>query len=107
MTIELSKIHELSPSDVRWFAIDFTDDLSSTETLSTVTVTQSGTTTLTVASATINAASTDIDGRTVSTGKGVSYKVSGQSLGVLYRIRVNVTTSSGETLVRDALFECK
>lgn len=107
MTISFSKVHSMSPSDVRWFGADFQDDLSSTETLSSATVTQVGTTHLTIASVSVNAASTDIDDREVAIGKGVTWKTSGQTLGTLYVQRVNVTTSSGETIVRDAQFECK
>lgn len=108
MTVELAQRYYLSPSDVRWFGVDFTDDLGSTDTLSTVTVTEVGTTILTIASEAVNAGSTQILGRTVSASKGVFFKVSGQTTSPSpYRVRVNVTTSSGETIVRDALFECK
>lgn len=109
MTITLAQYYSISPSDVELIAVDFTDTLSTTETLTTPTATQIGTTVLTLASVAVNTGSTEVLGRTVSVGKAVSFRVSGQTLSNAYRVRVQVVTTSipTRTLNRDVLFDCQ
>ena len=110
MTITLSQFYSISPSDVELIAVDFTDTLSSTETLSSPTATVVvGSSVLTASNVAVNSGSTDILGRTVAVGKGVWLKVAGQTLGNTYRVRIGVATSSSpaRTLNRDILFDCQ
>lgn len=108
MTIVSGPIRQMSVGDVRRFGVDFTDDLSSTETLATATATQVGTTILTVGSAVVNSATTDIDDREVAIGKGTFFQVSGQTTAhSLYRINVQVTFGSAGVSNREVQFEVK
>lgn len=109
MTITLGQRYAISPGDVELMAVDFTDTLSSTETLSSATATQVGTTHLTLSNVTVNTGSTEVLGRVVSVGKAVSCKVIGQVLGNSYRVTFEVVTSSNpaRTLRKDALFDCQ
>ncbi len=109
MTITLAQYYSISPSDVELIAVDFTDTLSSTETLTSPSATQIGTTVLTLGTPTVNTGTTEVLGRTVAVGKAVSFRVQGQTLSNAYRVRVAVTTSSSptRTLNRDVLFDCQ
>lgn len=110
MTIELAQRYYLSPSDVVLAAVDFTDTLSSTEILNSASVSVvTGSTVLTVANVSVNSSAVEVLGRSVSIGKAILFKVSGQTLGNEYRVRVQGITSSSptQTFNRDALFECK
>lgn len=110
MTITLSQFYSLSPSDVEIVAVDFTDTLGSTETMNTPTATViTGSTVLSTANVAVNTGPTHVLGRTVETGKAVFFKVSGQTLGNTYRVRVGVLTSSSpvRTLNRDITFDCQ
>ena len=78
-------------------ALDFTSVLGSAtiSTVATPTVTPSGS--LTVDGKQANAGTyTDADGATVAVGKAVLFAVSGQSSGVSYVIRFDVTDSDSE-----------
>lgn len=105
--IEFAQRYSISPGDIEVARVDMTDSLSSTETLSSVTVTNAGTTGLTLGTATVNTGSTYIYGRTVATGKGASWSVQGQVINRTYTMLFTGVTSASRTLKRHALFDCR
>ena len=109
MTVTASQFYSISPSDVEIAGVDYTDVLSTTETVSGPSVAEITTTDLTLSNVGVNTAVTEIFGREVAVGKGVLFRVSGQVLTRSYRVRVNVTTSSTPTrsLYRDVTFDCQ
>lgn len=80
--------------------IDFTDDLSSGETLSSPVATDyESTGDLTISSVAVNTATFEnIDRETVAIGKGVQFKVSGASVGRIYTIKILADTTESETV---------
>jgi hypothetical protein len=109
MTISLPQTPVISLGDIENFAIDYTDVLDSTETLTgTPTVVEQTTTDLTIASVAVNTSALTILDSSVSVGKAVQFKVSGQKVNTRYTLLVTVGTTStpARTLKRLARFEC-
>lgn len=109
MTITCPQFYSLSTGDVETPAVDFTDVLSSTETLSGPTCSEVITSDLTISNVGVNTAVVEIFGREVAVGKAVLFRVSGQVRTQLYAVRVSVTTSSTptRTLNRNVTFDCQ
>lgn len=109
MTIALAQLPTISVGDVEVFAIDYTDILDSTETLSSPTVVEQTTTDLTIASVAVNTSALTILDDSVSIGKAIQFKVSGQKVNTSYTMLVTVGTTStpARTLKRLARFECE
>ena len=106
MVMLLSETPVISVGDVEVFAIDYTDILDGTETLTGPTATEVSTTDLTIANVAVNVAAITVKGVTVAIGKAVQCKVSGQKLGTAYKLLVSVNTTStpARTLVRHVPF---
>lgn len=106
MVMALSEMPVVSVGDTEVWAIDYTDILDSTETLTGPTATEVSTTDLTIANVAVNVAAVTINGVSVAIGKAVQFKASGQKVDTAYRILVTVTTTStpARTLARHAKF---
>ena len=86
---------------------DFSRRLKSGETLTgTPTATEIGTSDLTISAVAVNVASVEIDGESVDAELAVTFLVSGQKAGTTYQVRVEVDTTRGQHLVRDAFLPC-
>ena len=102
--LALSPTYTISAGDIELVAIDYTDHLDATETLmGTPTVALVGTGTLVIASVALNSTVKTILDRAVAVNCAVTFKISGQTAGVTYTIRVTVSTTSSpaRTIVRD------
>lgn len=106
MVMALSEMPVISVGDTELFAIDYTDLLDDTETLTGPTATEVSTTDLTIANVAVNVAAVTINGVSVAIGKAVQFKISGQKIDTAYRVLVTVTTTStpARTLARHAKF---
>lgn len=106
MVMVLSETPVISVGDVELFALDYTDILDSTETLTGPTATEVSTSDLTIANVAVNSAAITVKGVTVAIGKAVQLKVSGQKVSTSYKILVTVSTTStpARTLARHVAF---
>ena len=106
MVMALSETPVISVGDTENIAIDYTDILDGTETLTGPTATEVSTTDLTIASVAVNVAAQTINGVSVAIGKAVQLSVRGQKLGTAYKVLVTVTTTStpARVLTRHAAF---
>lgn len=95
----------MSAGEIRNVAIDYTDSLDSGELLTgTPTVTEVGTSDLTIDNKAVSTGSLTILGNTVATGAAVQFRVTATSgLSGVYAIRTTVSTdaSPAQTLVAD------
>ena len=98
MAIRLPQKRVMSYGATRWFLVDFTDDLASAATISSATVTEVTSTDLTIATVSVLATATEINGVTVAIGKGIQFKVSGQKDNTTYMVLATIVTSDGETV---------
>lgn len=106
MPITLEQRPVVSAGDVEMVGIDYTDWLDSGELLTgTPTVAEVTTTDLTLSNKAVNSTAVTILGTSVAVGKAVQFKMSGQSAGKTYRVRVTVSTDAtpARTAVRDVL----
>ena len=106
MVLALSEMPVVSVGDTEVWAIDYTDILDSSETLTGPTCTEVTTTALTIASVAVNNAIVVINGVNVAIGKAVQFSVRGQVVNTMYTLLVTVTTTStpARTLARHAKF---
>ena len=79
-------------------AVDMTDRLASSETLSGTPTVVDGTSVLTLSSKVVNSTTTTINGEGVAVGKAVLFVVAGGSAGTEYELTVSVTTSTSQTV---------
>jgi len=82
---------------VDFFSVNFTDWLDSSETISSVAITEVDTTDLTLTSKAANAAAMTVNEDTVAIGKGVQCTIDAASAkrGTTYTLKVTPTTSAG------------
>jgi hypothetical protein len=106
MALALVELPTISVGDTELFAIDYTDMLDSSETLTGPTCAEVTTTALTIANVAVNSAAVTINGVSVAIGKAVQFKVSGQVINTTYTLLVTVTTTSSpaRVLARHAKF---
>lgn len=104
MAITLAQRPVISAGDVDIAAIDYTNWLDSGETLTgTPTATEITTTHLTLSSVTVTTAAMTILNNSVSASKAVSFRISGQQAGEVYRVRVSAATSQTRTKKVDVI----
>ena len=109
MPITLQQLPSISEGDTEVGAVSFAETLDTSETLTgTPTVVEVTTSDLTIGDVAVSSAALDILGESVAAAEAITFSVSGQEAGQIYRVRVTATTTStvARTLVRDALFEC-
>jgi hypothetical protein len=106
MVMALSEMPVVSVGDTEVWAIDYTDILDDTETLTGPTATEVTSTDLTIANVAVNSAAVTINGVSVAIGKAVQFKISGQKVDAAYKVLVTVTTTStpARTIARHAKF---
>ena len=106
MAILLSELPTISVGETELFALDYTDLLDGSETLTGPTVAEVTTTDLTIASVAVNSAIQTINGVSVAVGQAVQFSVAGQKIDTTYKLLVTVTTTStpARTLTRWAKF---
>ena len=96
------------PGESKLYSMDFTDLLGTSETISSVTsVTEEGTTDLTIANKVVITSETVVDGVTIGVNKGISFRVSGGIHGRNYRIEAIVVTSAANTLEGDGILKVR
>ena len=80
--------------ETKTYEFDFAADLATAETISTQNVTA------TVYSGTDASPSNLLSGSTTASGTVVSQNITGGTVGVIYKLLCNITTSAGQTLER-------
>lgn len=95
MAIKLTDVWTVSAGDVDVGAIDFTDYLDSSEALASVsTPVEQTTSDLSFANVAVSNTTLTIKGRSVTSGKAVQFKYSGQQAGRSYTVLVTAVTNS-------------
>lgn len=108
MPIKLDQRPKVSVGSTEVVAVDFSEQLDSTEVLTgTPTVAEVTTSDLTITNKTVSTEAITILDRDVSVGKAVQFRVSGFKANTQYQIRITVTTTSSPAriLVFDAVFD--
>ena len=96
------------PSESILYTFNFTALLSSGETLSSVTsLTEDGTSDLTIGTATVNTAAVTVDGTTIAIGMAVQARISGGTDGEAYRLECICTTSDSNTRELDGILKVR
>lgn len=102
--ITSSYVPVFAVGDVRNCGVSFDRVLADSETISGVTVTEDTTSDLTIANEAATASAAVIADELVPTGRGVVFTVSGQLDAVTYTLKITVTTSGSETIIRYVTF---
>jgi hypothetical protein len=101
MPVVAPQIHEQSVGEIRAYAVDFQGKLDTGELLTgTPTVTEVGTSDLTISARVINTSELTINGATVAIGEALQFNVvaTGATVGKVYTILCQATTDNSQTL---------
>jgi len=105
--ITLDEIYPISEGDTEFVPINYTNHLRSGELLSgTPTIVEVTTTDLTLTNNAVSTTVLVVKNESVTVGMAVQFNMTGQLTGILYRIRVTVSTDDGRTFVRDVRLNC-
>ena len=98
--ITLERIFTKGTLETRNFAMDFTDVLEPTETISTIDVEEQTTAALTVTLEAVNTTPIVVNRKKCETGKGVTFRISGGVAKVRYKLKATIVTSASQTITR-------
>lgn len=94
-------IHHVKVGSTRGVTLSFDNTLESGETVSAVSSVTSSPVGMTIAGEAVTTGSVEVNGKTVATGRAITFTVSGGSDGEEFRAVATVTTSGSQTIVDD------